>query len=310
MPIADQVITYLTFRSADMSVSTKFDNFCTNIRIAPATISDITYRYKRITKQLNKDFWDTDSDTSHSLYVGSYGRDTEIHISDIDMLMRLPYEYYKTYDGYQGNGQSALLQVVRNSLQNTYSTTHLKGDGQVVVVAFDDSIRFEILPCFANKDSESFTYPDTNDGGDWKVTDPVSEITAIRTANDEWNGNLKRLCRMARVWKDHCSVQMGGILIDTLAYDFLESWPHKDKSFMYYDWMVRDFLGYLKNCNEEQGYWLAPGSRKRVLREGKFEYKALLSYNIACDAVEYESKEQDYSANEKWQEIFGSKFKG
>lgn len=292
-----------------MSVATRFESFCLNIRIPSDRLNDISRRYKRITKQLNSDFWNTDSETQHSLYVGSYGRDTDIHVSDIDMLMRLPYKYYEDYDNHQGNGQSALLQAVRNSIQNTYNS-FIKADGQIVVVKFTDGIIFEILPCFANKDSESFTYPDTNNGGSWKVTNPVPEIRAIREANDAWNNNLKNLCRIARVWKDNCLVSMGGILIDTLAYDFLEGWGHKDKSFTYYDWMVRDFFAFLKNCSEDQNYWLAPGSSKKVYREGKFEYKALLAYNIACRAVEYESKEQQYSANEKWREIFGSKFVG
>ena len=54
-----------------------FNTFCGNIRVRNgATISD---RYKAITKRLNTDFWETTSDTSHSLYVGSYGRNTAIH---------------------------------------------------------------------------------------------------------------------------------------------------------------------------------------------------------------------------------------
>ncbi len=292
-----------------MSVSTKFQTFCNDILIASATVDDISYRYKRITKQLNSDFWDSDSSTDHSLYVGSYGRDTEIHISDIDMLMRLPYEYYSSYDAYLGNGQSALLQAVKSSIQKTYKS-YIKADGQVVMVSFTDGVKFEILPCFKNKDGESFTYPDTNGGGSWKVTNPSPEIRAIRTANDSWNKNLKRLCRMARVWKDYWSVPMGGILIDTLAYDFLSNWQHRDKSFTYYDWMVRDFFYYLYMQDENQQYWLAPGSRKRVYREGKFEYKAVRCYNISEEAVKHEANERSYSANIKWREIFGSKFRG
>jgi hypothetical protein len=292
-----------------VSVSTKFQKFCNDILIPSSTVNDISYRYKRITKQLNKDFWGTESETSHSLYVGSYGRDTEIHVSDIDMLMRLPVSYYTHYSNYQGNGQSALLQAVKSSIQNTYNS-FIKGDGQVVVVRFTDGIRFEILPCFLNKDDVSYTYPDTHSGGSWKVTNPNPEIKAIREANDLWNKNLKRLCRMARAWKDHWSVPIGGILIDTLAYDFMEQWSHKDKSFLYYDWMVRDFMQFLATRSSTQEYWLAMGSGKRVYREGAFEHKALRCYNIAKGAVQFEAEEKDWSATQKWREIFGNKFTG
>ena len=132
-------------------------------------VSNVQYRYKRITKQLNADFRQMDSETKYSLYVGSYGRGTAIHVSDIDILIELPYSIYEKYNNYIGNGQSALLQAVRDSVRNTYSTTHIRGDGQVVQLKFDDGICYEIVPGFINKDGESYTYPDSNNGGSWKV---------------------------------------------------------------------------------------------------------------------------------------------
>lgn len=290
-----------------MSISEKFSNFCSAIRIPSNVTGNISYRYGRITKQLNKDYWNTESESSHSLYVGSYGRDTEIRTSDIDMLFRLPYEVYERINGHLGNGQSALLAEVRDSLKKTYGTTHISGDGQVIKLDFDDGISFEILPCFINKD-ESYTYPDSNNGGKWRTTNPKPEIEAIRKLNDSCNGNLKNLCRMARGWKEQWSVPMSGLLIDTFAYQFLRDWEHKDKSYTYYDWMTRDFLLFLKNQDKEKNYWLAPGSGQYVWKKDDFQYKALRGYNLAIEAIDYEVREMPYSANEKWREIYGSKF--
>lgn len=292
-----------------MSISTKFETFNKNIRISQNNQDKISSRYKQITKRLNLDFWGSESETNHSLYVGSYGRDTDIHVSDVDILFQLPYSVYEQYNNYSGNGQSALLQAVKTSLQKTYSTSHIKGDGQVIGINFDDGICFEIVPCFKNTD-DSFTYPDTNNGGSWKITNPKPEIKEIGDKNQEWNKNLKRLCRMARAWKDEWNVPMGGLLIDTLAYNFLKDWEHKDKSYTYYDWMVRDFFEYVKNQNETQNYWLAVGSKQYVWRKGKFEYKALQCYNIALEAIKNEEKNYEDTANQKWKEIFGSKFTG
>ena len=73
-----------------MSVATKFKNFCDNILISDLKVLDIKYRYERITKQLNKDFWGIDSETRNTWYVGSYGRDTDIHVSDIDVIFQIP----------------------------------------------------------------------------------------------------------------------------------------------------------------------------------------------------------------------------
>ena len=227
-----------------MSIADKFQRFCSELRMGNDTVLTVSYRYHRITQQLNESFRGYSNDNANSLYVGSYGRGTAIHVSDIDMLYMLPYEDYLRFNAYVGNGQSAMLQEVRNSIAQTYPQTFLKGDGQVVVIEFSDGICFEVVPCFLN-DDDSFTYPDSNGGGRWKRTDPRPEINAVRSMDVRTNKNLRRLCRMARAWKDQWDVPIGGLLIDTLAYSFLKDWEYNDKSFLYYDWMTRDFFKYL-----------------------------------------------------------------
>lgn len=289
-----------------MSTHDKFRGFCASIQITPTKAANVWYRYKRITRQLNRTFYSSDSELSHSLYVGSYGRDTDIHVSDVDMLFVLPYEKYVQYNNYLGNGQSALLQAVKSSIQNTYNS-YMRGDGQVVMISFTDGITFEVVPCFLNKD-KSYTYPNTNNGGNWKITNPKPEISAIKLSNEAWNYNLKRLCRMARAWKDTWNVPIGGLLIDTLCYNFLSGWSNKSQSYIFYDWMTRDFFDYLKNQNTSQTFWYAVGSNQKVLRKGPFEYKALQCYNIALEAIHNESLGYHYSANKLWRKIYGTKF--
>lgn len=292
-----------------MNTGVRFNNFCNEIKISQQVADNVSYRYKRITRQINKSFWGSESEINHSLLVGSYGRKTAINASDVDTLLWLPYYYYQKYDSYQGNGQSALIQALRDSVKNTYATSHVKGDGQVVVIEFDDRVRFELLPCFENDDG-SFTYPDSHNGGRWKNTNPRPEIEAIRIMDNRTNGNLKNLCRMMRCWKNEWNVPMGGILIDTLSYKFIASWQYNTESYSYYDWMVRDFLGYLKSLDPNVAYWLALGSNKHVDPEGDFRYKALRCYNIAVKACEYEAEGYYYSATQKWKEIFGVSFRG
>ena len=77
------------------NVGTAFNQFCGSLRFSDNDLSTIQYRYHSITKRINLDYWGSSSDTANSLYVGSFGRDTEISTSDIDMLIRLPYETYK-----------------------------------------------------------------------------------------------------------------------------------------------------------------------------------------------------------------------
>ena len=291
-----------------MGLADWFSTFCKDIQVKDR--GTISSRYKTITRRLNTDFWNTTSDTSHSLYVGSYGRNTAIQgFSDLDMVFRLPYSDYERYDNYSSNGQSALLQAIRQSIQKTYSRTRIGADGQVVQVPFTDGITFEVVPVFNNTDG-SFTYPDANKGGSWKVTNPKPEIEAIRNRNNDCNGNLIPLCRMIRAWKSKWSVPIGGLLIDTLAYQFIINWQYRDQSYLYYDYMCRDFFAYVADQDKTQSYWRAPGSRQYVHRKGPFERKARRCYNLSEKAINHETArpKQERSAKQKWREIFGTSF--
>ena len=291
-----------------MGLGDWFSSFCANIQVRDG--GSISTRYKAITRRLNTDYWSTTSDTSHSLYVGSYGRNTAINdFSDLDMIFQLPYSVYEQYNGHSGNGQSALLQAVKQSIEKTYSTTSIRGDGQVILVPFNDGITFEVVPAFINKD-DSYTYPDANNGGRWRTTDPKPEIAAIRTRNNNCNGNLAPLCRMMRAWKSKWVVPIGGLLVDTLAYQFIDGWQYKDKSYFYYDHMCRDFFRFMADQDKEQEYWKAPGSGQYVYGKGLFQWKATRCYNLSLEAIENETAtpKKEWSAKQKWREIFGTSF--
>lgn len=151
-----------------MGVGEDFATFCSNIGVKNR--EDISSRYRLITRRLNLEYWDTDSYSAHSIYLGSYGRGTATGLtSDVDMLMVLPWSTYLQYDAWQGNGQSGLLQAVRTAIMKTYSNTSVGADGQVVVVPFTDGTTFEVLPAFESSDG-SFTFPDANNGGSWRTT--------------------------------------------------------------------------------------------------------------------------------------------
>ena len=292
-----------------MSVADNFKSFRKGYLIPTETLSSISYRYRRITRQLNKDFWGGDSETSHSLYVGSFGRDTATNgVSDIDMSFTLPTSLYHQYNAYSGNGQSTLLQKVKDSINNTYSNSYTGADGQVVALNFTDGIKFEILPVFVNKHGKSFTFADTNGGGTWRVCNPRAEMEDFAMRNSVTaNGNLKAICRMTRIWRDKHDVPMSGTLIDTLAYQWIPGWEYKDKSFLYHDFLVRDFMKYLSEIDSSKQYWRAPGSGSYVWKRGNFQAKAKVAYEKALDAIRYDA-DMPYTAANKWREIFGSKY--
>lgn len=289
------------------TVAAAFEQFCRNLRFSDDNLSKISNRYHSITKRINTDYWGISSNSAHSLYVGSYGRDTEIFTSDIDMLIQLPYSTYEKFNAYTSNGQSALLQEVKKIIEKTYSVTNLKADGQIISVPFSDGINFEVLPAFINKDGSSYTFANSNNSGSWKVTDPRSEIAAIQSMNNQCNSNLKRLCKMSRAWRDKNNVDISGILLDILSYNFISTWEYRDKSYIYYDWMTRDFLKYVSDRPTSQYRWQVMGSDRYITCFGSFQSKAKASYEKALEAINDETKYPS-SANAEWREIYGSKF--
>lgn len=125
--------------------------------------------------------------------------------------------------------------------------------------------------------------------------------------NKDTNKNLKRLCRMARAWKGNCNVSMSGILIDTLAYKFINDWEYKDKSYLYYDFMSRDFSSILKNWMKIRVIGLHQEVNV-MYGKRRVSYKSKTAYNNAVSAISYENSNCSYSAKQKWREIYGTKF--
>lgn len=197
------------------------------------TRSLISKRYKTITKAVNGDFWNTNSEIAHSRYVGSYGRGTAINVSDLDVLIELPNTEYNHFASLSGNGQSRLLQAVKKAIQDTYPKTDVRGDGQVVVVAFSDGMRFEILPAFKHFNywgvwDNTYIYPDTNMGGNWLSTNPQSEQDAMAKINgySYSNGLLFDTCKHIRAVRAeyYSSYHLSGILVDSFVFSAIKDW--------------------------------------------------------------------------------------
>lgn len=286
-----------------MNTSEVFKEFLTNIKISDKKADDISYRYGRITKSMNQEFRATDSKTANSLQVGSYGRYTGINsISDLDMLYIMPASKWRDYN--KSGGQTKLLQDTKSAISNTYSSSDIKVDRCVVTVNFTDA-HIDVQPVFEIEDQD-YKYPDTYGDGAWKITKPRKEMDAMVEFADNKNKNLRRLCKMARAWKNKHGVYMGGLLIDTLAYNFLKATAYYDeKSFSYYDEMCRDFFKYLYDQPKDQTEYGALGSKQRVKVRKSFKRKAKKAYDLAVEAIDATTDKNKHS---KWRDVFGNDF--
>ncbi|RNA64008.1 nucleotidyltransferase [Chryseobacterium nematophagum] len=287
-----------------MNISLTFQEFLSNIKINEEKASTISNRYGRITKALNKYFRTTESTIANSLQVGSYGRYSGIKgISDLDMLYIIPSSKWDNYN--KKGGQFDLLQDTKKAIENTYAASDIKVDRCVVTVKFSDGTHIDVQPVFEIEDQD-YRYPDTYGDGSWKTTKPRKEMDAMVEAEPNKNKNLRRLCKMARSWKNKHGVFMGGLLIDTLAYNFLNSTNYFDsKSYYYFDEMSRDFFKYLYDQPKDQKEYGALGSKQRVRVKKSFRRKSKKAYDLACDAIEATSEQTKHN---KWRDIYGNDF--
>ncbi|WP_262010942.1 SMODS domain-containing nucleotidyltransferase [Acinetobacter baumannii] len=283
-----------------MSVSQMFQDFLSNIKVDNE--AQITTRYQEITKALNQKFRNTESKTDNCLQVGSYGRWSAIKgISDLDMLYIMPASKWSDYN--KDGGQSTILKDTKEAILDRYPRTTVFVDRLVVCVQYTN-FHVEVQPVF-KMDDGSYKYPDTYNGGSWKITKPQDEIDEMKSMNDAKNRNLRRLCKMARAWKNKHGISMGGLLIDTLAYNFMKSTTeYDDKSYLYYDLLSRDFFKFLAD-QPDRDHYQALGSNQDVKVKSKFQEAAQDAYELCLEAIPLGS---DIKAYSKWRMIYGRNF--
>ncbi|MFC0265025.1 nucleotide-binding domain-containing protein [Alloscardovia macacae] len=277
-----------------MTLAEDFEQFCKEIQLD--NLNDMKNQAAKIAKKLNKHYYGIDGDDdSHMYIVGSVGRGTAIKgSSDLDLIFDLPNDVYKQFDAYKENGQSALLQDVKKVMQESYPRTTIRGDGQVVVIEFD-KYRVELVPGFKQNDG-SFKYPDTHDSGSWKYTNPIIEQKECSLCNDKSYGVYYDFCHIMRSWKNTIGFKWGGLLIDTLVYNFFKKndWFAGKDSNDYLE-ILKNLFEYLKNQDKSHAHWYALGSNQKIYgsRNEKFVVKAEKAYKELQDITEADKKIND-----------------
>lgn len=287
-----------------MSARDMFGEFLENLKVDAKQAKKISYHYRKITKSLNLVVRGNDSRIANRLKVGSVGRHTAIRgISDLDMLYIMPPSLFDYYNKKQ-NGQSALLTDVRNILAKEYPDQIVKKDRLVVQVIFKH-FHVEIQPVF-KQDDGSFKYPESYYGGSWKITKPAQEIAAMTSYSRDKSKNLRKLCKMIRAWKNRKGINMGGLLIDTLAHRFLSSTSKYDSTGNgSLGYLARDFFEFLSNEERRERYHaLGSGQYVRVYSPW-FGQAATEARTLSCDAINAQGAAGE---NDRWRKVFGRSF--
>lgn len=284
-------------------VTSRFLQLQANLTLQNPDISDALTKTQGVVSSLNRSFYG-ESVVSRYLVGGSWGKNTAIRpSSDVDILFILPNDVFDRFNARAGNKQSQLLQNVRDAIAVTYSQSRIRGDGQVVVVAFN-SIEIEIVPAFPAQGG-GFITCDTNDGGRWKLVNPAGEASALDQADTAFNGNVRKVTRILKRWKRHCNVPIKSLQIEQLVREALAGVAWGGYGEFWFDWIVRDVFAHM--ISRAGGGFCMPGNPGEWISLGDgWRSKAISAYENACKACVYERLNMNIAAGSEWQKIFGN----
>ena len=284
-----------------VAVYERFRRFDVALIATKDQVDDATTKVGGILKSLNSAYTGV-ANHENGLIVGSWGKATQIvHTEDVDLLYVVPVATYQRFNGHQGNGQSALLQEVKGIVGATYPTTTMRGDGQVVVVAFN-SLTIEVIPAVALQNGQ-YWICDTHGGGRWVATDPSAQVQALNAADNDSAGNTRRLIRMVKAWKHARNVPIKAFQLELLVTEFMTNYAYRTASYFWFDWFVRDFFAFL--AGRGNGYVWVPGTYEMVALGNAWLPAAQRAATVSDLACRYEHIDLVESAGDEWQKIFG-----
>lgn len=290
-----------------MSTSSRFTRFLSNLALTPGQLADAKTRYEGVATKLHSHYYlGTTFTGSTRKLIGSYGKQTAVRPPrDVDILFLLPAVQFDRYNKLAGNAQSQLLQDVRNVLLQKYSSTQVRGDGQVVIVPFQSGHKVEVLPGWRAPNGK-YIVPNSHDGGHWQVVDHDAEIASVENSDARSKGNTRNLIKMLKVWQSQSGHHIGSLVLELRSVNFLSDWTYFDKSATYYDWMLRDFFA--KLVEYKNGTCKLPGTDETISYGDEWLSSANTALTRATKACEAEAAENGRTAAEEWRKIFGDQY--
>jgi hypothetical protein len=219
-----------------------------------------------------------------------------------DLLFILPFPVYQRFQQRAGNRQSQLLQEVKDYLSQSYPTTRMRGDGQVVVVAFN-SYQIEVVPAFI-REGGGYLICDTNEGGRYKWVDPIAEISDLHVRDAAHNGNVRKLAQIFKQWQRYCDVPIKSFHLEAMVKAVLRTSAYGGNPEFWFDWLVRDVFASMVGW--ANGTFQMPVTGEVIGLGDAWLSKATTAYVHALKACDYEQSNQNQAAGDEWQKIFGA----
>ena len=111
---------------------------------------------------------------------------------------------------------------------------------------------------------------------------------------------------MLKAWRRVHGVPIRPVALETLVVEFLSLWTYQRFSYLFYDWMVRDFFFWL---GYQGGRRVAlPGSIDSFTLDDSWTDAARGAHVVAAEGCRLERENRDQGALDLWGRIFGPTF--
>jgi predicted nucleotidyltransferase len=136
--------------------------------------------------------------------TGSFARGTSIaKSSDVDLFAVFSRDDARWGDNYKTS--TAMLNNIKDDLQERFRFTPITIDGQAVVVDFSTSnITVDVVPAIfwgmTKENQPLYLMPDGN--GWWMQTSPDAYNRYLKKANDASRGKLRRTAQLLKYWRE------------------------------------------------------------------------------------------------------------
>lgn len=213
--------------SSGASEQTSIDEYADDAGPTPRQGKEIDERRQRL-----EDVLEDELDIVESHQFGSFTRGTMVgpldEESDTDVMFVLDEESHGRWVRGE-NGARNCLQAVKRALQKRYPNSDVSIDRNVVAVQFHD-FTVEVAPAFRDGGG-GYRIPDTySSGRSWVRTDPRGYKQRFDAVNQARNGNLKKVARVAKKFKQNRDVPVSSYHMEVMAYQYVHNHPNKQAS--------------------------------------------------------------------------------
>jgi Second Messenger Oligonucleotide or Dinucleotide Synthetase domain len=195
-----------------LTVTSAFADFHANLEITGLQESLVAARQAKVRAAVARDLTVLDS-----FLTGSYRRRTLIapmRDADVDIMVVLDRAYRR-------RGPRAVLDLVKDTLRETYPSSKVSRNGQAVTISFSD-FTVDVVPAFTPW-WESDSLDICNSGDDaWIRTNPRKHIEISSKINQRTGGLLVPTVKMLKAWNRTAGRPLRSFHLETLAWKILD----------------------------------------------------------------------------------------